>query len=66
MNMAIPSLMPAFTNKDVDGISVYEPWGMKLMSVGGKPVGPFAVQVVTSKARSIGDVANGWRKTCKP
>jgi ABC-type nitrate/sulfonate/bicarbonate transport system substrate-binding protein len=42
VNMAIPSMMPAFTNKDVDGISVYEPWGMKLMSVGGKPVGPFA------------------------
>jgi taurine transport system substrate-binding protein len=41
VNMAIPSMLPAFTNKDVDGISVYEPWGIKLMSVGGKPVGPF-------------------------
>ena len=41
VNMAIPSMMPAFTNKDVDGISVFEPWGVKLMSVGGKPFGPF-------------------------
>jgi ABC-type nitrate/sulfonate/bicarbonate transport system substrate-binding protein len=41
VNMAVPSLMPAFTNKDVDGISIYEPWGMKLISVGGKPLGPF-------------------------
>ncbi|EHR00198.1 ABC transporter substrate-binding protein [Bradyrhizobium sp. WSM471] len=41
VNMAIPSMMPAFTNKDVDGISVFEPWGVKLMSAGGKPFGPF-------------------------
>lgn len=41
VNMGISSLMPAFTNKDVDGISIYEPWGFKLMSVGGKPFGPF-------------------------
>jgi ABC-type nitrate/sulfonate/bicarbonate transport system substrate-binding protein len=41
VNMAIPSLMPAFTNKDVDGISVFEPWGVKLMSAGGIPFGPF-------------------------
>jgi taurine transport system substrate-binding protein len=41
VNMGIASLMPAFTNKDVDGISIYEPWGFKLMSVGGKPFGPF-------------------------
>lgn len=41
VNMTIPSLMPAFANKDVDGVSVYEPWGFKLMSVGGKPFGPF-------------------------
>jgi ABC-type nitrate/sulfonate/bicarbonate transport system substrate-binding protein len=41
VNMGIPSLMPAFTNKDVDGISIYEPWGFKLISVGGKPFGPF-------------------------
>jgi ABC-type nitrate/sulfonate/bicarbonate transport system substrate-binding protein len=41
VNMAIPSMMPAFANKDVDGVSVYEPWGVKLMSIGGKPVGPF-------------------------
>jgi taurine transport system substrate-binding protein len=41
VNMAVPSLLPAFTNKDVDGISIYEPWGMKLMSLGGKPLGPF-------------------------
>jgi ABC-type nitrate/sulfonate/bicarbonate transport system substrate-binding protein len=39
--MAVPSLIPAFVNKDVDGVSVWEPWGMKLMSVGGKPFGPF-------------------------
>jgi taurine transport system substrate-binding protein len=41
VNMAIPSLLPAFANKDVDGVSVYEPWGIKLMSAGGKPFGPF-------------------------
>jgi taurine transport system substrate-binding protein len=41
VNMALPSLMPAFANKDVDGISIFEPWGIKLMSVGGKPIGPF-------------------------
>jgi ABC-type nitrate/sulfonate/bicarbonate transport system substrate-binding protein len=41
VNMGIASLLPAFTNKDVDGISIYEPWGFKLMSVGGKPLGPF-------------------------
>jgi ABC-type nitrate/sulfonate/bicarbonate transport system substrate-binding protein len=39
--MALPSLMPAFANKDVDGVSVWEPWGFKLTSVGGKPFGPF-------------------------
>jgi taurine transport system substrate-binding protein len=41
VNMPIPSMMPAFSNKDVDGISVFEPWGVKLMSIGGKPFGPF-------------------------
>lgn len=41
VNMGISSMLPAFTNKDVDGISVYEPWGIKLMNVGGKPFGPF-------------------------
>jgi ABC-type nitrate/sulfonate/bicarbonate transport system substrate-binding protein len=41
VNMALPSLMPAFANRDVDGISIFEPWGIKLMSVGGKPFGPF-------------------------
>lgn len=39
--MSIPSLLPAFANKDVDGVSVWEPWGIKLMSAGGIPVGPF-------------------------
>jgi ABC-type nitrate/sulfonate/bicarbonate transport system substrate-binding protein len=39
--MSIPSLLPAFANKDVDGVSVWEPWGIKLMSAGGKPFGPF-------------------------
>jgi ABC-type nitrate/sulfonate/bicarbonate transport system substrate-binding protein len=41
VNMAIPSLMPAFASGDVDGISVYEPWGFKLIGAGGKPFGPF-------------------------
>jgi ABC-type nitrate/sulfonate/bicarbonate transport system substrate-binding protein len=41
INMSVPSLMPAFANKDVDGVSVYEPWGVKLTSAGGKPFGPF-------------------------
>jgi ABC-type nitrate/sulfonate/bicarbonate transport system substrate-binding protein len=26
--MSIPSLLPAFANKDVDGVSVWEPWGI--------------------------------------
>jgi ABC-type nitrate/sulfonate/bicarbonate transport system substrate-binding protein len=39
--MSVPSLMPAFANKDVDGVSVWEPWGLKLMTAGGKPFGPF-------------------------
>jgi ABC-type nitrate/sulfonate/bicarbonate transport system substrate-binding protein len=33
--------MPAFANKDVDGVSVWEPWGNKLISAGGKSFGPF-------------------------
>ena len=40
--MSIPSVMPAFANKDIDGVSIWEPWGVKLMSAGGKPFGPFA------------------------
>jgi ABC-type nitrate/sulfonate/bicarbonate transport system substrate-binding protein len=39
--MNVPSLMPAFANKDVDGVSVWEPWGNKLISAGGKSFGPF-------------------------
>ncbi|QND70233.1 ABC transporter substrate-binding protein [Tardiphaga robiniae] len=39
--MSVPGLLPAFANKDVDGVSVWEPWGLKLVATGGKPFGPF-------------------------
>jgi len=42
LNMQVPSLLPAFTNGDIPAAIIWEPWGVKLTSAGGKRVGPYS------------------------
>jgi ABC-type nitrate/sulfonate/bicarbonate transport system substrate-binding protein len=42
LNMQIPSILPAFTNRQIPAVIIWEPWGVKLTSAGGKRVGPYS------------------------
>jgi ABC-type nitrate/sulfonate/bicarbonate transport system substrate-binding protein len=39
LNMPVTSLVPAFTKSDIPAAIIWEPWGVKLMNLGGTRVG---------------------------
>jgi len=55
-----------FRQQGVDGVSVWEPWGIKLMSAGGKPFGPFVGASDYLQPAIYWGAANGWRIIRKP